>query len=425
MSAAQPSNPISQERLNQIAGRKLAALSILVRPSGDRRTLEGEYVFKTAQVHYPGTESSIPKARFIVRGHDHLRFVDPPLSALGDIQFYDLERPTALEERVGQLMRQRLQELDKAAAELRRLRLPYKLDSQRLGLKATVKTAQHTFELVVFPQEARILRVEPVNAPAFEVSAEHPPLRLPDFRLLVDLELYLSTDAERMRQQAVQPPKTPVAKVEPVAPEPGQLTLGMLVQRLGADAVLSPSSELTLFQDFQMGATRYRLELTRQEGAAFRATLMGPGGGERPSDIFDVTKFPGTGAVVAAWLQAPQAAATPAAAGAVPTHLMPHPGEVWVMNVIVEQETADEIRYVCTDTDGKPYGASRILRRADFESAFVRHGTGWRLLIQIDEVQGDAVIYRQLDGQRQTRGQPRRLVSGVLVSTFLPEAAAY
>ena len=65
------SNNISPERLHQIAGRKLAALGIVVRPSNDRRFLEGEYFFKTAQVHYPGTESSIPRARFVVRGHDH------------------------------------------------------------------------------------------------------------------------------------------------------------------------------------------------------------------------------------------------------------------------------------------------------------------------------------------------------------------
>jgi hypothetical protein len=94
------------------------------------------------------------------------------------------------------------------------------------------------------------------------------------------------------------------------------------------------------------------------------------------------------------------------------------------MNVVVESQEGEKIRYVGTDVDGKPYGAARVLRRADFEAVFVRHGGGWRLLILVDQVQGDGVHYRQLDPQRQPLGAPRRMATAVLVANFVPETEA-
>jgi hypothetical protein len=104
---------------------------------------------------------------------------------------------------------------------------------------------------------------------------------------------------------------------------------------------------------------------------------------------------------------------------------MPHPGEIWVMSVVVEEARADEVRYVGTDIDGRPYGAARVLKRSDFEAVFAQDRGGWRLLIQIDQVQDGSVIYRQLDRQRQPMGAPRKMSSAILVANFVPEAAAY
>jgi hypothetical protein len=112
-------------------------------------------------------------------------------------------------------------------------------------------------------------------------------------------------------------------------------------------------------------------------------------------------------------------------AGDFPGHLQPHPGEVWVMNVVVEEAGADEVRYVGTDIDGRPYGAARVLKRADFEAVFTSDRGGWRLLVQIDQVQDGHVIYRQLDRQRQPMGAARKMSAAILVANFVPEAAAY
>jgi hypothetical protein len=140
--------------------------------------------------------------------------------------------------------------------------------------------------------------------------------------------------------------------------------------------------------------------------------------------------------VVALALGAAEASPAPAAEGLhglaggtagaeLPGHLQPHPGEVWVMNVVVEGSGGDEIRYVGTDIDGRPYGAARVLKRSDFEAVFVEERGGWRLLIQIDQVQEGHVIYRQLDRQRQPMGAPRKMAAAILVANFVPEAAAY
>ena len=58
-------------------------------------------------------------------------------------------------------------------------------------------------------------------------------------------------------------------------------------------------------------------------------------------------------------------------------------------------------------------------------AVFVQQGMGWRLLIHIDEVNGDQVVYRQLNAARQPLAVPKSIAIGILVSNFIPEAAAY
>jgi hypothetical protein len=95
------------------------------------------------------------------------------------------------------------------------------------------------------------------------------------------------------------------------------------------------------------------------------------------------------------------------------------------MNVVLEGQQGEEVRYVGTDIDGRPYGAARVLKRSDFEAVFTRAGSGWRLLVVVDSVQGDQVLYRQLDPHRQPLGAPRKMATAVLVANFVPEAAAF
>jgi hypothetical protein len=425
---------IPRERLNQIASRKLSALGVPVRLAADRETLEGELAF-TGRVAHPATGQPIARGRFVVVGHDKLRFVDPPLSALGELNFYEHERSIALESAVGQGLAWCAAGLQDVAARMRALRLEAALDGERLAVRAVVKTATHAFEILGNMEAVRVSRVAPVGGKPFEVAPEFPPLELSEYATPTDLEIYLVHAVPRMHA-GPRPPRAdappPSTALVATPPPRNALTLAALARVFGEDATVAPNAMVELVQEFVHGNTRYRFVATREMGTRFKGRLIGPNG-DVWADRFDLENFPGTRKVVALALGAPDAIAAPepvvpepaGEGGSVPSHLMPHPGEVWVMNVVVEEAGPDEVRYVGTDIDGKPYGAARVLKRSDFEAVFSQERGGWRLLVQIDQVQEGNVIYRQLDRQRQPMGAPRKMSAAILVANFVPEAAAY
>ncbi len=427
---------IPRERLNQIASRKLSTLGVPVRLAADRETLEGELAFSGRVVH-PATGQAIPRARFVVAGHDRLRFTDPPLASLGPVEFYGHERLATLEQAISAALGALQGQLQEVAARLRALRLEAQLDGERLLVRAVVKTATHAFEVLGGAEGVRVSRVAPVGGRPWEVSPEFPPLVLTEFQSSTDLELWLVDALPRMAPSAApaapQGAPAPSGRALEVTPPPrNALTLQALAQVFGADAMLPPNAMVELVQEFQHQGTRYRFVASREMGTRFKGRLIGPSG-DVWSDKFDLASFPGTHQVVAQALgaevpgaEAPLAADLAAAPGrAVPEHLQPVAGEVWVMSVVVEEAGPDEVRYVGTDIDGRPYGAARVLAKSDFEAVFAQEKGGWRLLIVIDQVQEGAVLYRQLDRARQPIGAPRKMAAAILVANFVPEAAAY
>lgn len=426
---------IPRERLNQIASRKLASLGLPVRLAADRETLEGEIAFGGRLLH-PATGQPIARGRFQVLGHDHLRFAEPPLSALGPVPFYDHERLGALEQAIAQTLAGRAAALQEIAERLRAIRIEAGIDADRLAVRAVVKTPRHAFEVLGGPQGVRVSRVAPVGGAPFEVSRDYPPLDLSQFGSATDLELFLASAVERMgkAEPAARPAPQQAggaAALEATPPPRNALTLAALAGAFGAESILAPNAMVELLQEFRHGGTRYRFVAAREMGSTFKGRLIGPSG-DVWSDRFDLANFPGTRKVVALALGAAEPAEPvpfePGAFGQaveVPSHLQPHPGEVWVMNVVVEESGTDEVRYVGTDIDGRPYGAARVLKRADFEAVFSSDRGGWRLLVQIDQVQQGDVIYRQLDRSRQPIGAPRKMAAAILTANFVPEAAAY
>jgi hypothetical protein len=426
---------IPRERLNQIASRKLSALGVPVRLAADRETLEGELAFTGRLVH-PATGATVARARFVVAGHDQLRFLDPPLAALGLVGFSEHERLATLEQALAVSLQQRGAALQDLAARFRALRLEAGFDPDRLAVRAVVKTPTHAFEILGTPEIVRVSRVAPVGGVPFEVAPEFPPIDLAAYPTSADLELFLAGSAAHMRPAPRAAPPTPDAAagaLEATPPPRNALTLAALARVFGEEAVLAPNAMVELIQEFQHGGTRYRFVAAREMGTRFKGRLIGPSG-DVWADRFELADFPGTRKVVALALGAREEGGTddPVGVGGaaadgrvVPSHLQPHPGEVWVMNVVVEEAAADEVRYVGTDIDGRPYGAARVLKRSDFEAVFAYERGGWRLLVQIDQVQDEHVIYRQLDRQRQPMGAPRKMGAAILVANFVPEAAAY
>ncbi len=426
---------IPRERLNQIASRKLSTLGVPVRLAADRETLEGELAFGGRLVH-PVTGQPVARGRFVVAGHDRLRFVDAPLSGIGPVDFYAHDRLASLEQAVAAGLAGLQGQLQEVAARLRALRLEAVLDAERLLVRAVVKTPGHAFEVLGGADGVRVSRVAPVGGKPWEVSPDFPPLRLADFETLGDLELWLVDAQPRMAPRApgahAAEAGLPARTLEVTPPPRNALTLQALAQVFGAEAMLPPNAMVELVQEFQHGGTRYRFVASREMGTRFKGRLIGPSG-DVWSDRFDLASFPGTQKVVAAALGAEEPAADQALAAdlaaapgrTVPDHLQPVAGEVWVMSVVVEESGPDEVRYVGTDIDGRPYGAARVLAKADFEAVFAQEKGGWRLLILIDQVQEGAVHYRQLDRQRQPIGAPRKMAAAILVANFVPEAAAY
>jgi hypothetical protein len=428
---------IARERLNQIASRKLSALGVPVRLAADRETLEGELGFAGRVVH-PFTGQSIQRARFVVAGHDRLTFLDPPLAALGSVEFYEHERLPAFEAAVAAALVRLHGQLEEVAARLRALRLEVAIDGERLQLRTVVKAPGHAFEILGGADGARVSRVAPVGGRPQDVAPSFAPLDLRQFGSGTELEDFLVASLPQMETQpAVTPAPIPVSTPPPhleATPAPRTaLTLARLAQVFGEEAMLPPNAMVELVQEFQYAGTRYRFVASREMGTRFKGRLIGPSG-DVWSGKFELSTFPGTRAVVALALGAPPGELGPGgpaidlrgvggSSGDVPPHLQPAPGEVWVMNVVVEDGGPEEVRYVGTDIDGRPYGAARVLKRPDFEAVFTRARGGWRLLIQIDQVQDGAVIYRQLDQARQPIGASRRMAAAILVANFVPEGA--
>jgi hypothetical protein len=432
---------IPRERLNQIASRKLSALGLTVRLGADRESLEGELAFSHPVLH-PITGQPVARARFQVLGHDRLRFLDGPLAGLGAVDFYVHERLPALEQAVLAALGGLAARLQDLTARMRLLRLEPVVDPERLVARAVVKTPGHAFEILGAPDGARVSRVAPVGGRPWDVAPAFPALDLSLFQGSVDLELWLVDALPRMADRAGGPaaapggaPVPPTAELVATAPPRNAPTLEGLVRVFGPEAVLSPNGAIELVQEYRHGGTRYRFVATRESGTLFKGRLIGPGG-DVWSDKFELASFPGTATVVARalGLQPPgsevpgapeRPGASDASGGAVPPHLRPAAGEIWVMSVVVEKEGPEEVRYVGTDIDGRPYGAARVLSRTDFETVFSKERGGWRLLVRIDQVQDGSVLYRQIDRQRQPIGAPRRIPSAILVANFVPEAAAY
>jgi hypothetical protein len=419
---------IPRERLNQIASRKLSALGVPVRLGADRETLEGELAFQSRLLH-PATGEPIARARFVVEGHDGLRFVDPPLAALGAVELHAHERLASLEQALSAALARRAERLRHLAGRLRELNVEAGVDADRLAIRAVVKTPSHAFEILGDPRGVRLSRVAPVGGVPFEVAPELAPIDLGALRGPGDLERLLVAALGRMpsREPARTDAAAAASAIEATPPPRNAVTLAALARVFGEQAILAPAAAVELVQEFQHGGTRYRFVAAREAGTVFRGRLIGPGG-DVWSERFELAEFPGTAQVVARALGAPggddrDAAACSPSAGA-PGALEPRRGEVWVMNVVVEEAGDEEVRYVGTDIDGRPYGAARVLKRAEFEAVFTCEAGGWRLLVQLDQVQDGNVIYRQLDRQRQPIGAPRRMPSAILVANFVPEAAA-
>jgi hypothetical protein len=422
---------ISRERLNQIALRKLTSLGVPadVQPN---LALMGEWPFRTGRLLVPGTQVRIPSARFKVEGHDRLTFATPPLSALGPLSFYDLDNADAFELRVARALSVRLGYLQSLAGQLGAKKVESRLDGNALVLRGEVETADHVFGLQADPEGIRVvsMRQRLGSGPPTPVSF---PLALEEHGTRGELELFLANAVHRGELS----PKTAEAQKQQgpelvALPLPqGALPAGGLA-RFGPGATVAvQDGKLVVSQALRLGAQPVQFLATHLGGTSFQGRIL-VGNVERWADRFDVARFPGVEqlariclGVASAGARAPGQQAAPSEPGRLTLDVMipPAPGELWVMDVLVEREADGDVRYSCADVDGRPYGATRVLRSEDFRGTFSPHGAGWRLRIVIERLEGDRVIYRQLNPSGE-RGPEKQLALATLRTIFVPSAQA-
>ncbi|MFN0061466.1 MAG: hypothetical protein ACKVPX_02960 [Myxococcaceae bacterium] len=432
MTTPETAGKVSPERLNQIAQRKLAALGLKSRATGSG-FLEGELPITAGRVSHPTTGISVTHANFLVVGHDRVRFINAPFSGLDAVVFYDVDSVAAFEARLLSALSQRVQALKGVGSKLKTLGLATTLDADALTINAWVTVGDNRYEIVGSPGLVRVRRVVPPSGEPKPVPEKLGAIPVEEFTTTAEFELFLEASAD-LKQIAggesapAPPPASTSPSLESLAPEAGALSLVALAKLGGSHVAVS---DATLMQTFEHEGKRYVFTAKQVQGNTFEGKLSGPRG-EKWSERFDLTRFPGIAIFVANLLNVtPEAPTAPAPEAprktipAVPAHLEPHAGEVWVMSVIVEQDDGNEIRYACVDMDGKPYGAARILKKADFDVIFSQLGTGWRLRIRVEDVVEGHVLYRQLARDGRASEALKKMPVTVLASNFMPEAAAY
>ncbi len=106
-------------------------------------------------------------------------------------------------------------------------------------------------------------------------------------------------------------------------------------------------------------------------------------------------------------------------------HLPPVAGEVWLMEVRVEEDDGREVRYRGVNVGGTTFGAPRVLPRAAFESAYEAARDGHRMRVRVLRVEGDSVAYQRVDARGEFVTSPKHAPLIVFLANFAPEAGAY
>lgn len=386
------------------------------------------YVDLPQLVRHPVSGAHLENVRLEVVGPDALRPVAPSLvEGLPRTHLLDADSPRELAAAMEALLRTRLEGAQRVRKEMQRLRLRASLDEARLVATAEIEVQPlGTIVLEGNDRGVRAVRLQPQGGSApvdLDIG-----VKLAEHLARVDLEVFLSHPVERALRGA--PASAPRTLREEAAAD-GSTSLGRLQDLLGADARLHP--DLSITRDFQLAGRRVRFEARRSEaGRNWKASITAEGRTVWSGD-FDLASSLSIESIAARQLGLePLQGAAPITLGpdravesGVAGQLVPVAGEIWVMGVLVDSETADEVRYVLVDIDGKSYGPVRTMPPADFAATFQQIGPAWRLAARVLRVTDDRVEWVQLDPAGKPVGQVRAGALAMFVHHFLPQAAAY
>jgi hypothetical protein len=347
----------SRARLNRIAYRRLQAQGVEAHISEDEMRVEGVLRLGAGAIFHPMTGESIPVVTFSVEGHNLLRIVSPPeFKHLAPIQFFELPDVYSIVAK----LRLTLQTFDALALES---------DEETVDFSAGLKPGQEPYS-----------ETEVIRSPAMDTK---------------DL---ISGHGE-------------VSQLQPVQPEIEAVTLGELVVKFGPDTVISGNA--VYVRDFQIKDRRLRMSFWQKSARTFFGRLN-EGEESLWQDTVELDRFPNADDFASMILDVPLSAeAMPADSLDLEeddTHSefkLPVEGERWAMEVLVEGKMGAEVRYTPMNTEGKPFGAPRLLPQETFDATFFPSGGGYRLLVKVVEADVVRVSYVHLDPGGKRKGRVR------------------
>jgi hypothetical protein len=426
-------DPPDARRLIQIASRRLAALGIACERSQDGGLLTGVLPDEGAPIVNPLSGKRLQAIRIYVEGHDRLRMIDPPaLAGLPPLEFFSHPDCASLRAAIASLVSERGQVIAELRNRLHKLgfeldqddglaHVRARLDLELLGTVA-VEVDEEGLRLV---QATPLMGGEPVHLGGMCLDLE--PLKDAS-----DVEISLSTLVEKALRQK-KPARAPSAPAPPrhrprvlaQAAARDRASLGWLLDALGPEFFASQS--LALSRSLTVDGLPGRFEIhfrdrtLRNARIYVREQLRWHGeltlGQLATLESFAARALQGARAP---GIQASELGTTEDTHGMIP----PVPSEIWVMDVQVEHEGPEEVRYVGLNAQGGRQGAPRVLPRHTFEKVFLPHGMRHRFFVKVTAVTDTHVAYQRLNVDRQPVAAARQLKIEVFLATFVAHAVA-
>lgn len=102
----------------------------------------------------------------------------------------------------------------------------------------------------------------------------------------------------------------------------------------------------------------------------------------------------------------------------------PLAGERWVMDVKVESDDGEEVRYRGVNLAGSAFGAPRVLPKPAFDAVYQRTAEAHRMTVQVVEVYDENVSYVKLNDHERPDGPAREVSLAGFLANFTPEPGA-
>jgi hypothetical protein len=392
------------QRLDRIR-RQLAALEIRSQLTPRGEALTGELLPGDALVN-PLNGEPLTRVTFGVGPDEALEVKSPPL--VGGLRVADCVQSGSQGRLLAQLtqaLHRRVGEVEALHNRLEAMGLEPEMDAERAEVVVHVDLDTTGEAVLVGGDHGLVARyVVPAVGKRTPVSLGDLVLDLAEFPDKVDLELFLACRAGEVMAEAG---SAGAGAPGPAAPAPDKgLTLEQLAERLGPSAMLG--SGFSIVRAFRIDGDEARFEAHHRGDEAFSARLERRGGTVWEGD-FRLSKLSSLDDFVAELV-----------AGRLP----PAPGEIWAMDVHLDDGDGQEVRYRSLHIGGESYGAPRVLSKAAFQATFAQAGVGYRLMVRVLEVGEDYVEYQRLDAARKPVAAPRRAPLIVFMASFTAEAVA-